>query len=62
MIKDKDWDRQREEVNALRYRGPDVPEEEHFFTCADCGQAADKRRLGDVINHMTSGHEPIPRN
>ena len=39
-----------------------VPEDEsvHFYNCEACGQAVDKRKLGDVIHHEEAGHEPIP--
>ncbi|MGN6515903.1 MAG: hypothetical protein ACTHLR_08685 [Rhizomicrobium sp.] len=55
-------------MNALRSaRGkwPDVapePEDEaeHFYICKACGQAVDRRRLGDVFHHEEAGHAPIP--
>lgn len=31
----------------------------HFYTCAACGQAVDKRDLGQVFHHEDLGHEPI---
>jgi hypothetical protein len=40
---------------------PEV-ESAHFYTCKACGQAVDKRPLGDVFHHEGSGHEPIPTN
>ena len=63
---------EREELNAIRSAkgGPDGPEPEpepepqdesiHFYVCKACGQAVDKRRLGDVFHHEEAGHEPIP--
>jgi hypothetical protein len=61
---------EREELNALRSAkdGPNGPEPEpeneadHFYICKACGQAVDKRRLGDVFHHEEAGHEPIPTN
>lgn len=58
---------EREDLNACRSvkgRWPSVepePEEEsfHFYVCKACGQAVDKRRLGDVFHHEGSDHEPI---
>jgi hypothetical protein len=59
--------RDREELNAIRsMKGrPDAPElepsdeAEHFYVCKACGQAVDKRRLGDVFHHEEAGHEPL---
>lgn len=59
---DKDWPREREELNALRVDAPELGDEaDHFTTCAVCGQAFDRRRLGDVLHHASVGHQPIPR-
>ena len=40
------------------------PEDEsvHFYVCNACGQAVDKRKLGDVFHHEEAGHQPIPTN
>lgn len=40
---------------------PDIPEDEmdNFFTCNSCGQAVDKRDLGQVFHHEMPCHEPI---
>jgi len=62
--------RDREELNAYRSAkgGPDgieaEPEDEaeHFYICKACGQAVDKRQLGDVFHHEEPGHRPIPQN
>lgn len=45
---------------ARRVGGEPADEAEHFFVCATCGQAVDKRRLGDVLHHERDGHEPLP--
>ncbi len=37
-----------------------LPDEAHFYTCADCGQAVDMRDLGDVFHHEEPGHDRIP--
>jgi activating signal cointegrator 1 len=39
--------------------GGDPPNEaEHFYICAECGQAVDMRDLGQVFHHEEPGHEP----
>jgi len=61
-------DPDRDELNAIRSskggpRGlePEPENEaEHFYVCKACGQAVDRRRLGDVFHHEERGHEPIP--
>jgi len=52
----------REELNAIKsIRGGEPPDvSQHFYVCEMCGQAVDKRRLGDVIHHERGEHEPIP--
>jgi len=35
-------------------------EADHFHTCAECGQAVDRRDLGEVFHHEDAGHEPLP--
>lgn len=35
-------------------------ERDHFYVCQACGQAVDKRELGQVLHHEDPGHEPIP--
>lgn len=50
----------REELNAKRCLAPNLADEaEHFYVCATCGQAVDKRKLGDVFHHEEPGHAPI---
>ena len=54
---------EREELNAKRSeRLAGEPEDEliHFYVCKACGQAVDKRNLGDVFYHEEPGHEPLP--
>jgi len=41
----------RKGLNALPVAAPEVPEEDHFFTCQQCGRRVDYRRLGDVLYH-----------
>jgi hypothetical protein len=58
----------RDELNGIRSakgEWPDLepePKDEtvHFYTCKACGQAVDKRRLGDVFHHEEARHSPIP--
>lgn len=49
----------REELNSKRHAAPDLPEARHFHLCAECGQAGDRRNLGDVFHHETPGHAPL---
>ena len=37
----------------------ELEEHEHFYVCAACGQAVDKRDLGQVFHHEDAGHEPL---
>ena len=41
-------------LNRLPSKGPDLPESDHFFTC-ECGEKVDRRRLGDVMQHLACG-------
>jgi hypothetical protein len=41
--------------------GPEPDDEaEHFYVCARCGQAVDKRILADVMYHNRRAHERRP--
>lgn len=56
-------DLDRESLNELPVVGPDhANEADHFQVCPGCGQAFDKRKLGDVLHHLTRGHAPLPIN
>lgn len=45
---------------AKRVGGPPVQSEaDHFYVCADCGQAVDMRQLGEVFHHEVPGHQPL---
>ncbi len=51
----------RADINQLAVTAPDLPRElDHFYTCPACGQAVDRRQLGDVLWHEEAGHDPIP--
>lgn len=51
----------REELNAVTAKYPEVAgEREHFYLCEHCGQAVDRRRLGDVLYHEAADHQPLP--
>jgi hypothetical protein len=39
----------------------EVPEEEHFYQCQDCGQTVDMRMLDQVLHHAERDHEPMRR-
>jgi hypothetical protein len=39
-----------------------VEEREHFYVCPACGQAVDKRDLGEVFHHEEPSHERLPEN
>jgi hypothetical protein len=56
------WEMSREELNALTFERPDPGDgTDHFFVCSECGQAVDRRRLGDVMYHeLQPEHEPLP--
>ena len=41
------------------FEGEPKDECEHFYACKACGQAVDKRDLGQVLHHETPGHEPL---
>jgi hypothetical protein len=41
---------------------PDEDESVHFMICPECGQAIDKRDLGQVAHHMELGHAPLRDN
>jgi 5-methylcytosine-specific restriction endonuclease McrA len=50
-----------EGVVGVRIKGPPVTSEaDHFMTCPICGQAFDRRDLGQVVHHMPDEHEPLP--
>ena len=55
----------RAELNsavAQRPGGEPTDEAAHFYVCKACGQAVDKRQLGDVFHHELPRHEPLPSN
>jgi hypothetical protein len=37
----------------------ELEEHEHFYVCAACGQAVDKRDLGQVFHHEEAGHASL---
>jgi hypothetical protein len=43
-----------------RVGGAPASEAAHFYVCPECGQAVDKRDLGQVFHHEQVGHEPLP--
>ena len=47
-------------IEGRRVGGEPLTEAEHFFTCAECGQAVDMRDLGQVLHHEQPGHGPLP--
>jgi len=49
-------------IRGRRLGGEPADEREHFYTCAACGQAVDKRDLAAVFHHEDQGHEPLPVN
>lgn len=42
-----------------RVGGEPADEAEHFHVCRACGQAVDRRDLGQVFHHEVDGHEPL---
>jgi hypothetical protein len=57
-----EMDREQLNAHSSERLGAPVDESEHFYVCKTCGQAVDKRRLGDVFHHEEPDHEPIPPN
>jgi hypothetical protein len=47
-------------IVGKRVGGKPVNEVDHFFVCPRCGQAVDKRDLGQVFHHEEPGHERWP--
>lgn len=47
-------------ITGKRVGGEPDDEAEHFYICAECGQAVDMRDLGQVMHHEEPGHERIP--
>lgn len=43
-----------------REDGEPIDEARHFYRCLTCGQAVDKRDLGQVFHHETRDHLPLP--
>ena len=37
----------------------ELEEYQNFYVCAACGQAVDKRDLGQVFHHEDARHEPL---
>jgi hypothetical protein len=51
----------RDEWNARPDDSPHFKDESlHFYPCATCGQAVDRRRLGDVLYHEQPVHKSLP--
>jgi len=44
-------------IIGIREGGEPENESDHFYICAECGQAVDKRDLGQVFHHEGKGHE-----
>lgn len=44
-------------ITGKRIGGDPEDEADHFYICASCGQAVDKRDLGQVFHHEEEGHE-----
>lgn len=47
-------------IVGVRIGDQPTSEAAHFYRCARCGQAVDKRDLGQVFHHEEEGHEPLP--
>jgi hypothetical protein len=43
-----------------RIGGSPADERVHFYVCPVCGQAVDKRDLGQVFHHGQPGHDRLP--
>lgn len=47
------------QIIGYRMGGEHAGESEHFYTCKKCGQAVDKRDLGQVFHHEAPNHQPL---
>jgi hypothetical protein len=47
------------QIIGYRMGGEPATESEHFYTCNRCGQAVDKRDLGQVFHHEVPNHQPL---
>ena len=47
-------------IIGYRMGSEPASESEHFYTCKKCGQAVDKRDLGQVFHHEVPNHQPLP--
>jgi hypothetical protein len=53
-------DRKARIMAGVRKGDKPACESEHFYTCAECGQAVDCRDLSAVLTHEIPGHRPMP--
>lgn len=42
-----------------KLHGEDIPEEQHFYNCPNCGQRVDQRDLRQVFWHEVPGHDAL---
>jgi hypothetical protein len=47
------------EIIGTRVGGEPANEADHFFVCKACGQAVDRRDLGQVFHHEEDDHKPL---
>jgi hypothetical protein len=50
------------QIIGHRVGGDPEDARELFYLCPHCGQAVDKRYLGEVIHHDMPDHKPLPKN
>ena len=48
------------QIIGYRLGGEPASDSEHFYACKKCGQAVDKRDLGQAFHHEVPNHQPLP--
>lgn len=48
-------------IKGVRQGGEPDNEADHFYTCACCGQAVDKRNFNEVFHHEILNHKPMEK-
>lgn len=49
-----------ETITGSRIGGDPEDERKHFYICVRCGQAVDKRDLGQILHHEEPEHKRVP--
>lgn len=59
MVRAAAWKIKPHQIIGYRMGGEPASESEHFYMCKKCGQAVDKRDLGQVFHHEVLNHQPL---